>query len=259
MARCGIRIEKIKNGRISKVNAIEQHNGRGRMGAEDNVDREMTIYNKTYSTSNYEGAEKTFEKNKKAYTETHTKALRKDTVMGLDVVGYASSGSFDMKDEASRRNWEICCMRFMNRKFGGQEFQMWFHYDEKAPHFHAYVAMGKDGRFNANEWTGNGEILSKTQDMFAEEVQRNFSHIQRGVKGSKDKHKRIQRYYAELGESIEAQGKAQIEEIRKATDKKIAQAEAEAVKQYDDVIKQLGMKVADNEEHPFISDIPLDF
>ena len=241
---CIARIEKVKSFNTMKV--IEGHNGKRRLYSEDNVRSEDTVLNKAYKTKNFTTAKEMFEANKKLYEETHTKKMRKDTVKGLDVVGACSKTSFDKYDADARKIWEKDCLTFMQKKFKGQEFEIWFHYDETAPHFHAYVPMGKDGIFNANPFCGNGEILSKTQDIFAECVS-NLG-IQRGIKGSKDKHNKIQKFYAEKNEETKQQGEAQIEETKREYKELEESARQQARKAYEDVVKSLGLKVADEKD-----------
>jgi hypothetical protein len=254
---CGVRIEKVKVARgCQKMTAVEQHNGKQRFGTEDNVRHEFTQFNNALRTPNFLGAEKTFERNKKLYDETHTKKMRKDAVMGLDVCGYISPDNLDASDPEQREAFQKCALEFMKKKFKGQDWCIWFHYDEKTPHFHAYVAMGKDGIFNANKFTGNGGILSQTQDIMAD----CFAPLGfvRGIKGSKDKHKKIQRYYAEQNKAEVIHGEQEKKKIKADVEKAIAKARETARKEYTDVIKSLGLKSSDIEENLFISEIDLD-
>lgn len=70
------------------------------------------------------------------------------------------------------------------------------HYDEKTPHMYAYVVPLDEstGRLNCRKWLGSSRALSEMQTDFAKTVGARHS-LDRGIKGSRAKHQRVQRHY----------------------------------------------------------------
>jgi len=76
------------------------------------------------------------------------------------------------------------------------------HRDETSPHMVVYVVPRDGDKLNAKKWLGGKAALSKMQTDFAEKVGQKFG-LQRGIEGSKAKHKTIKEFYGELGQGAE--------------------------------------------------------
>ena len=62
----------------------------------------------------------------------------------------------------------------------------------------AYVVpLDERGKLNCKKFLGGKKLMSEMQDDFAQRVGQNVL-LQRGIKGSKAKHQRVQRFYGEL-------------------------------------------------------------
>ena len=82
----------------------------------------------------------------------------------------------------------------------GNVFHVGIHRDEKTPHMFAYVMpYDTKGKMNAKHFLGGSKILSEMQTDFHQQVSQNYG-LDRGIKGSKAKHQRVQRYYAQLNQ-----------------------------------------------------------
>ena len=71
-------------------------------------------------------------------------------------------------------------------------------YDETSPHVCAYVVpIDPKGKLNCSHFLDGREKLTQMQTDFADKVGRQFG-LERGIEGSKAKHKTIKQYYAEI-------------------------------------------------------------
>lgn len=222
---CGVRYAKIKNNLTQK----EQHNERsGFYGA--NVKDEFSCNNQVYKTQGYTTVNDIYKRNLAEYKKTHKKAIRKDHVKVIDCVLYTSAGR--IQTEEQKRAYFEACKDFARMKFKGQDYAIYYHLDEKEPHCHVLVNMGKGGIFNANPFVGTGEILSADQDFFEKCCKKYGLDLERGVKGSKAPHQDIKKYYTQKAKEDYKEALAQYEQDKKDIyrnrDEAIARINAEA-------------------------------
>jgi hypothetical protein len=174
---------------------------------------------------------------------------RSNAVLAVEVV-MAASPEWWRRDEAGRadpeqiRAWQEASLAWLRREHGPNVVSAWLHTDEKSPHLHALVvpvdtapsAKGKKTgpRLNARKWFSGREQLSAMQDRYAEAVE--GLGLERGVKGSKARHQRVQRHYARLDE---------LEATAVARDHDAARFRVEAI---DAAVGELTAAQADREE-----------
>lgn len=75
--------------------------------------------------------------------------------------------------------------------------------DETSPHLVVYVVPRlPDGSLSAKHFTGGKAKMSKMQTVFAEDVGKKYG-LERGIEGSKAKHKTIRQYYERVNEAFQ--------------------------------------------------------
>jgi hypothetical protein len=126
--------------------------------------------------------------------------LRKNGVIGVEHVITASPDFFKNKSREDVNEYFSKSIGFFN-DFWGEENVLSgnVHFDETTPHMHLFVCPVDQttGRLNCRKWLGKRDALTKLQDDFFNSVGQSYG-LERGVKGSKAKHKSIKQYYTEL-------------------------------------------------------------
>ena len=102
--------------------------------------------------------------------------------------------------------------KWVKEKFGAENvFFRSEHYDETTPHCNFFIVPGydfkyKDGhterRLSAKKWLGGRKKMSELQDSFFESVGKNHG-LERGVKGSKAEHEKIQKWYKKFNDFLD--------------------------------------------------------
>ena len=89
---------------------------------------------------------------------------------------------------------------WLENEYGDHIVRAELHLDESTPHVHAYlVPLDERGKLNCRGIFGGRQKLSQFQDSFANAM--SPIGLERGVKGSKAKHTKIQHYYAAINQS----------------------------------------------------------
>ncbi|HEY9768510.1 MAG TPA: MobV family relaxase [Coleofasciculaceae cyanobacterium] len=89
---------------------------------------------------------------------------------------------------------------WLDKEYGDRIVRAELHLDESTPHVHAYfVPLDEKGKLNCRGIFGGREKLSKFQDSYAEAL--SPLGLERGIKGSRAKHTKIQHYYAAVNRS----------------------------------------------------------
>ncbi len=129
------------------------------------------------------------------------KKLRKGGVLCIEYLVTASPESMHAMTREQQDEYFSDATKWLKERHGRENlFHVGVHRDEKTPHMFAYVMpFDSKGRMNASYFLGGGKKLSDMQTDFHEKVSQNYG-LDRGIKGSKAKHQRIQRYYAQLNQ-----------------------------------------------------------
>ena len=122
-------------------------------------------------------------------------------------------GAAGLYDEAKLQPWVDANMKFVKEKYGKGLVKATLHLDESTPHLVVYLVplYEKDGqlRLSHKELFG-GELkdrrLSQLQDDYA--LAMHHLGLQRGLKGSKAKHQKVQRVYGVIDEAVALQDQA---------------------------------------------------
>jgi 5S rRNA maturation endonuclease (ribonuclease M5) len=89
---------------------------------------------------------------------------------------------------------------WLDQEYGDRLVRAELHLDESTPHVHAYfVPLDERGKLNCRGIFGGREKLSQFQDSYANAL--SPLGLERGIKGSRAKHTKIQHYYAAVNKS----------------------------------------------------------
>jgi 5S rRNA maturation endonuclease (ribonuclease M5) len=134
--------------------------------------------------------------------------IRKNAVLCVEMLLTASPEYF-RPDEPSKAGYyeperladfQQAVHNWLDKEYGDRLVRAELHLDESTPHVHAYfVPLDERGKLNCRGIFGGREKLSQFQDSYAEAM----SHLglERGIKGSRAKHTKIQHYYAAVNKS----------------------------------------------------------
>lgn len=123
---------------------------------------------------------------------------RKDAVLAVEYMMTASPEWFEKASPQDQAKFFARSREWLEEKYGKENVLLTtIHRDETTPHMAAYVVPINDkGRLSAYSFTGKREQLREDQTRFAEKM-RDIG-LERGIEGSKAKHKSIQQFYKEI-------------------------------------------------------------
>lgn len=182
-----MRMTKLKT--MGNIGASLQHNFRERETL--NADPERTPKNE------HDGAQSSSETIGKLREKLPDK-YRKDAVLAVEYMMTASPEWFEKASPEDQAKFFERSREWLSEKYGKDNVLLTtIHRDEKTPHMAAYVVPINDkGRLSAYSFTGKRQQLRDDQTRFAEKMQ--DIGLERGIEGSKAKHKSIQQFYKEL-------------------------------------------------------------
>ena len=122
---------------------------------------------------------------------------RKDAVLAIEYLITASPEAMQAKDGRAQTAYFDDALKWLRERHGAANVvYAGIHRDESTPHMYAYVVPLDEatGRLNARRWLGGSKALSEMQTDFAATVGARHG-LERGIKGSRAKHERVQRHY----------------------------------------------------------------
>ena len=131
--------------------------------------------------------------------------IRKNAVLCVEMLLTASPEYFRPNDPSRAGYYEpekLADFRagvhsWLDNEYGDRIVRAELHLDESTPHVHAYlVPLDERGKLNCRGIFGGRQKLSQFQDSFAKAM--SSIGLERGIKGSKAKHTKIQHYYAAI-------------------------------------------------------------
>lgn len=187
-----MRCQKIKS--FGSFGGAVQHCFRER--ETPNADTERTQMNEHYYASSDTEA---FKKLRERLPEK----IRKNGVIAIEYTMTASPDFFQFASDEQKKEFFNRSVDWLKDKYGEENVVVaTVHNDESTPHLSAFVVpIDERGKLNARGFIGGREKLQADQDSFAQKVA--DLGLERGIKGSKAKHKTIKQYYAELNKSLE--------------------------------------------------------
>ena len=137
--------------------------------------------------------------------------IRKNAVLGAEIILSASPeyfrpddpSAYGEWDERKLNLWQKTSSQWLEQKLGDNILQTSLHLDEATPHIHClWVPLNKAGKlsYKTTEFGGTRNSLSKIQDSYAQAVE--GLGIERGIKGSKTTHTKIQQYYENINQTF---------------------------------------------------------
>lgn len=177
---------------LGSVGGSAQHNFRER--DTPNADPERTALNQTNGAQ----SSKELVAEVKARLATQDK-VRKNAVLAVEYFVGASPEWFSQADAKQREAYFDQAEKWLKDRHGAENvIAVTRQYDETSPHVCAYVVpIDPKGKLNCSHFLDGREKLTQMQTDFADKVGRQFG-LERGIEGSKAKHKTIKQYYAEI-------------------------------------------------------------
>lgn len=125
--------------------------------------------------------------------------IRKNAVRGIEYLVTGSPEAMAKMSPGQQNDYFAEALDWLKDKHGAENIlSAVIHRDETTPHLSAMVIPIDDrGKLNAREFLGGRDKLSQMQTDFAERVGREHG-LERGIQGTKSKHKTIKSYYADL-------------------------------------------------------------
>ena len=134
--------------------------------------------------------------------------IRKNGVLCVEMLLTASPEYFRPDDPSKAGYYEPerladfqqAVHSWLDKEYGDRIVRAELHLDESTPHVHAYlVPLDERGKLNCRGLFGGREKLSQFQDSYANAL--SPLALERGIKGSRAKHTKIQHYYAAVNKS----------------------------------------------------------
>ena len=134
--------------------------------------------------------------------------IRKNAVLCVEMLLTASPEYFRPNDPSRAGYYEPekladfqqTVHSWLDNEYGDRIVRAELHLDESTPHVHAYlVPLDERGKLNCRGLFGGRQKLSQFQDSYANAL--SPLGLERGIKGSKAKHTKIQHYYAAINKT----------------------------------------------------------
>lgn len=183
-----MRMKKLKT--RASVASSGRHNFRER--ETPNADESLTI------TNSHEKAQNTNDLMHRLTMNIPTpKNRRKNAVLAVEYMITASPEWWQSATPMQKIEFEQKAKQFLSEIYGDKNIiQFSVHRDEKTPHVSAIVTPMHEGKLNARFYCGGRAKLAEQQDRIAELMSE--LGLERGIRGSKAKHKTIQQFYSEI-------------------------------------------------------------
>ena len=183
-----MRMKKLKT--RASVASSGRHNFRER--ETPNADESLTI------TNSHDKAQSTNDlMHRLTMNIPRPKDRRKNAVLAVEYMITASPEWWQSSTQIQKLEFEQKAKQFLTEIYGDKNIiQFSIHRDEKTPHVSAIVTPMHEGKLNARFYCGGRAKLAEQQDRIAELMSE--LGLERGIRGSKAKHKTIQQFYTEI-------------------------------------------------------------
>lgn len=193
MAYAILRTEKHKVGDISKV-----YKHQLRLMNVPNADPNMISKNEYDVRITEDQYKQRITDIRQAYQNKHGKKLKKDVVVGVELLCTFSPEKWEELGDEERdswlNSWKEQNVAWIEQTFGKENVAfVAMHRDEKTPHITALVMPVREGEFKVGHWLDGKQKCQQLQDSYAESMSK--LGLERGVKGSKAKHQRLRDFH----------------------------------------------------------------
>lgn len=137
-------------------------------------------------------------------SELGMRSLPSNGVKAVEFFLGASPEFFEEATHEEVREWADASVQFLQDKYGEENIvHATLHLDEKTPHVHAYhvpATQDPSGRptISAKQFYGPKGKLNELQDEYPAHMQEKDFDLDRGLRGSKANHKKIQHIYTDI-------------------------------------------------------------
>lgn len=137
---------------------------------------------------------------------------RKNAVLCVEHLLTASPEFFANAGPGVLDSWVKDNMKFLADRYGRENVtHAVLHMDEETPHIVAYVVPEVEGKLNARALFGGRDKLRQLQTDYADAF--DLYGLNRGVEGSRAKHRTVKNFYATI-EEVETKALAKLEELK---------------------------------------------
>ena len=125
--------------------------------------------------------------------------IRKNAVLAVEYLITGSPESLNDKNREDQDKYFDDALDWLKERHGQENvIYAGIHRDETTPHLYVYVTpIDERGKLNCRAFLGGSKALNQMQTDFAEKVGKKHD-LERGIEGSKAKHKSIRQYYTEI-------------------------------------------------------------
>lgn len=196
MAHAIARIAKLK---AANINSSELHVNR---------ERETPNANKNITNIRFIGEGNRRRLNELVRERIGEQTIRKNAVLCVEMLLTASPEYFRPEDPSRAgyykpeklESWQQAVREWLDNEYGDRIVRAELHLDESTPHIHAYlVPLDERGKLNCRGIFGGRQKLSQFQDSYANAM--SPLGLERGIKGSRAKHTKVNQYYAAVNSS----------------------------------------------------------
>lgn len=122
--------------------------------------------------------------------------VRSDAIKHVDGIITSDKDFFDSLPADVQNQYFKDSLEFVKKEYGEKNLlYATVHLDEKTPHMHfGFVPLTEDGRLSAKDVVGNKKALSLLQDRFNDFINEKGYNLERGERGSDDKHLDMQKF-----------------------------------------------------------------
>lgn len=130
--------------------------------------------------------------------------VRSNAVLAIEYLITGSPDDLNGKSRQEQDTYFDDALKWLESKHGKENVvYVGIHRDETTPHLYAYVVpIDERGKLNCRAFLGGAKALNQMQTDFAQKVGEQHG-LQRGIEGSKARHKSIQQYYARANAAFE--------------------------------------------------------
>lgn len=204
MGKCFMTLEKIKN--YNQMSGKYKHNYREIEVL--NADPDKKDLNEELVSLNGKNYKQAFTERVKELGYGTDKKIRKDAVLGFEVI---TTFSREDAETVDLEKWKENNVKWLREhfnacpeKYGDNVVSVMYHADEPGNvHCHAFIIPIDDkGHLNARYYVRSRQKMIEMQDSYGELMKKEHN-LDRGIHGTKATHKDIKKYYAALNAAIE--------------------------------------------------------
>ncbi len=142
--------------------------------------------------------------------------IRSNANIATDLVLTTGNGFYNSLPAQEKEEWVKENINFLNEHFGENCLYATLHMDETTPHIHALIVPrfynNEKNRYelSSNKYFDGIEKMRTWQDKYSNHMNKKFSNLIRGIRGSKAKHMDIKTYYSLITKKLDLMDDRQV-------------------------------------------------